>query len=204
MNYLAHAHLSSDNNDNIFGNFIADSVKGKSYQRYRKDIVTGILLHRKIDSFTDNHSIFKSSREIISSDFGKFSGIVIDIYYDHFLATNWSLFDNRELSAFISHVYGILANRFGILPTRVKKMLPFMIGQNWLLSYSNLSDLERVFRGMNRRTNYLSGMDKAVEVLLDNYEEIKSHFMLFYPELEKFSHESLIQIQNENHVINKK
>jgi Uncharacterized protein conserved in bacteria len=201
---LAHAHLSSDNNDIIFGNFIADSVKGKSYQRYRKDIVTGILLHRKIDSFTDNHSIFKSSREIISSDFGKFSGIVIDIYYDHFLATNWSLFDNRELSAFISHVYGILANRFGILPTRVKKMLPFMIGQNWLLSYSNLSDLERVFRGMNRRTNYLSGMDKAVEVLLDNYEEIKSHFMLFYPELEKFSHESLIQIQNENHVINKK
>ena len=75
--------MEVDNNDIIFGNFIADSVKGKSYQRYRKDIVTGILLHRKIDSFTDNHSIFKSSREIISSDFGKFSGIFIDIYYEN-------------------------------------------------------------------------------------------------------------------------
>ena len=97
MNFLAHTHLSQDNEDVIFGNFIADAVKGKSYLKYRKDIITGILLHRDIDTFTDRHPIVKNSKATVREHFGKYSGIVVDIYYDHFLAHNWEDYHSEEL-----------------------------------------------------------------------------------------------------------
>jgi len=188
MNFLAHTHLSPDNDDIIFGNFIADAVKGKSYLKYRKDIITGILLHRSIDVFTDRHPIVKNSKSIIREHFGKYSGIVVDIYYDHFLARNWEHYHDDELSKFSTKVYFILAQRFLLLPTRVRRMLPFLIAQNWLSGYANFNDLQRVFNGMNRRTNYISGMDKAVKVLEENYELLYLDFKDFYKELESNTH----------------
>jgi acyl carrier protein phosphodiesterase len=196
MNFLAHTHLSPDNDDIIFGNFIADSVKGKTYLKYRKDIVTGILLHRSIDVYTDRHSIVKNSKSIVRKHFGKYSGIVVDIYYDHFLARNWSLYHDDELSAFSTKVYLILAKRLILLPTRVRRMLPFLIAQNWLSGYANMTDLQRVFNGMDRRTNYVSGMDKAIGVLEDNYELLYADFRDFYKELESYSKEIVLDLNN--------
>ena len=196
MNFLAHTHLSPDNDDIIFGNFIADSVKGKTYLQYRKDIVTGILLHRSIDVYTDRHSIVKNSKSIVRKHFGKYSGIVVDIYYDHFLARNWSLYHDDELSAFSTKVYLILAKRLILLPTRVRRMLPFLIAQNWLSGYANMTDLQRVFNGMDRRTNYVSGMDKAIGVLEDNYELLYADFRDFYKELESYSKEIVLDLNN--------
>lgn len=194
MNFLAHTHLSGDIEDVIFGNFIADSVKGSTYNKFRKDIVVGILLHRKIDSFTDSHPITKHSRDQIRMHFGKFSGIVVDIYYDHFLARNWSNYHDMELSEFSSKVYMILANRFLILPSRIKLLLPFLIAQNWLNGYANMVDLARVFKGMDRRTGYISGMNNAIEVLENNYEVLNNDFIDFYKDLEVFSENKLNEL----------
>ncbi len=198
MNFLAHTHLSPDNDDIIFGNFIADAVKGKSYLVYRQDIVVGILLHRSIDVFTDRHPLVRNSKSIIRNSFGKYSGIVVDIYYDHFLARNWELYHSDELSKFSTKIYFILAQRFLLLPTRVRRMLPFLIAQNWLSGYANLSDLQRVFNGMDRRTNHVSGMENAVTVLEENYELLYSDFKEFYAELEVYSKQRLVEIAEEN------
>ena len=198
MNFLAHAHLSFGIDDVIFGNFVADSIKGKSYEKFRDDIRYGILLHREIDSFTDNHDLFKHSRDTVRPHFGKFSGIVMDIYYDHFLARNWSQYSDTELSAFSTRVYLILARRFGLLPPRIKRLLPFLIGQNWLSGYANITDLGRVFRGMDRRTGHISGMDYAIEVLKENHEILFQDFKEFYPQLEKYSTEVFEKITSRN------
>ncbi len=198
MNFLAHTHLSPDNDDIIFGNFIADAVKGKSYLVYRQDIVVGILLHRSIDVFTDRHPLVRNSKSIVRNSFGKYSGIVVDIYYDHFLARNWELYHTDELSKFSTKIYFILAQRFLLLPTRVRRMLPFLIAQNWLSGYANLNDLQRVFNGMDRRTNHVSGMENAVTVLEDNYELLYSDFKEFYAELEVYSKQRLVEIDEEN------
>lgn len=186
MNFLAHSHLSFDNDDILFGNFIADSVKGKAFEKFSKDIKKGILLHREIDHFTDTHPTFKKSVSRIRQEFGKYSGIVIDIYYDHFLARNWPHYSNSELSSFTTRIYKILAKRYFILPNRNKRILPFMIGQNWLSGYANLYDLKRVFYGMDRRTGFKSGMNRGVEVLKVNYEKLNKDFTTFYPELIDF------------------
>jgi acyl carrier protein phosphodiesterase len=194
MNFLAHTHLSPNNDDVIFGNFIADAVKGKSYLKYRHDIIVGILLHRSIDVFTDRHPLVRNSKSIVRNHFGKYSGIVVDIYYDHFLARNWGQYHPDELSKFSTKVYSILAQRLLLLPTRVRRMLPFLIAQNWLSGYANLNDLQRVFNGMDRRTNHVSGMHNAVEVLRGNYDLLYSDFKEFYAELEIYSKQRLTEI----------
>ncbi len=197
MNFLAHVHLSQDNEDIIFGNFIADAIKGKSYLKYKDDIISGILLHRDIDTYTDRHSIVKNSRAKIREHFGKFSGIVVDIYYDHFLARNWDHYHSTELSKYSTYIYLILAKRFLLLPSRIKRLLPFLIGQNWLVGYANLNDLQRVFNGMDRRTGHISGMENAVKIIEEQYDSLYQDFRAFYSELEEFSKIRFFELTNE-------
>lgn len=194
MNFLAHSHLSGSNRDILFGNFIADSIKGNGFQNFPVDIKKGILLHRRIDTFTDRHEIVKSSIKLIRPDYGKFSGIIIDIYYDHFLAINWEEYHSQSLSNFVRDVYLTLGKRFKYLPSRNKKMLPFLIAQNWLVGYANMDDLRRVFWGMDRRTKNISGMKDAVDQLIINYDQLDSHFREFYPELQKYAGETLFEL----------
>ena len=201
MNFLAHAHLSGKNNDVLLGNFVADAIKGKKLLKYRKEIQYGILLHRQIDSFTDKHELFMQSAGRVRKDFGRYSGIVIDIFYDHFLALNWREYDERELHVFAAHIYGILTRNVFILPNRTKKLLPFMISQNWLTSYASLDGLKHVFNGMDRRTGRISGMDKAVAVLKQNYDELFADFKAYYPILINFSKNKLEKIINDSNNI---
>jgi acyl carrier protein phosphodiesterase len=194
MNFLAHAHLSGSNKDVLLGNFIADAVKGKQFLEFKEDIGIGILLHRQIDSYTDKHELFKQSVSRVKSNFGRYSGIVIDIYYDHFLASNWNDYHNTELRVFAHQVYNILTRNVLILPAKTKRLLPFIISQNWLTSYAELHGLKQVFNGMDRRTGRISGMDKAVTVLKDNYETLFTDFKGFYPDIVDFSKEALMKI----------
>ena len=198
MNFLAHAHLSGKNNDVLLGNFVADAIKGKKLLDYRKEIQYGILLHRQIDSFTDKHEFFKQSIDRVRKDFGRYSGIVMDIYYDHFLALNWKEYDDRELHVFAAYVYGILTRNVFILPNRTKMLLPFMISQNWLTSYANFDGLKHVFNGMDRRTGRVSGMDNAVTILKQNYDELFADFKAYYPVLIDFSKNNLEKIINDS------
>lgn len=198
MNFLAHAHLSGKNDHVLFGNFIADAVKGNGFLKFNQDIQDGIRLHRKIDSYTDSHIIFKESLNRIRKDFGKYSGIVVDIYYDHFLAYNWKDYSSVKLTSFASHIYKVLQQNYEYLPQRTKRMLPFLVTQNWLVGYANFDDLSLVFYGMDRRTEFRSGMTKAVEVLEKNYNKLKVDFEFYYPQLEKYSREELLRIQQLN------
>jgi acyl carrier protein phosphodiesterase len=191
MNFLAHAHLSGNNDNILFGNFIADAVKGRDFTKYNEEIQSGILLHRKIDTFTDRHEIFKKTLSRVRADFGKYSGVAADIYYDHFLAKNWADYHDNELKVFAHKVYSILKKNYLVLPARTKRLLPFLITQNWLYGYSNFHDLELVFYGMDRRTGFQSGMSKAVQVLQRNYSGINEDFNEFYPQIIKYTSEIL-------------
>ena len=188
MNFLAHLYLSPGEEEIVFGNFIADSVKGKVFETYTNTIQRGILLHREIDRFTDQHEIFKLSKARLSPKYRMYSGVIVDIFYDHFLAKNWHLYSDKELKSFVSETYLMLIKHFRILPPRSKRILPFMIAQNWLVNYSNLDDLRRVFRGMSRRTSNSAGMLNSVDDLEEYYDLFENEFKLFFPEIIKHIH----------------
>ncbi len=184
MNFLAHAFLSGNNDDILIGNFIADAVKGNHMEKFREGIRQGIKLHREIDSFTDAHPVFARSKHRIAGQYGKFSGVIIDIYYDHFLAAGWSEWSDSDLSEFALQVYQLMLENYPILPARSKRILPYMIIHNWLVGYSRFKDLRWVFKGMARRTReYHSGMETAVESLEEHYDAFRQDFREFFPDM---------------------
>jgi len=184
MNFLAHAYLSGNNDDILIGNFIADAVKGSNVDRFSEGMRKGIRLHREIDSFTDQHAVFLRSKQRIKKEYGRFSGVVIDIYYDHFLARNWEEYSDLELSEFAIHIYRLMLENYNILPAKSKRILPYMVIHNWLVGYSRLQDLQWVFNGMSRRSKkYNSGMEGAVDSLRANYEAFLADFREFFPDL---------------------
>lgn len=201
MNFLAHAHLSGNNNPILIGNLIADSVKGKTLFSFPENIQQGIVLHRKIDAFTDSHPIVKKSKELIRAESGKFAGIVVDIYYDHFLAREWDMFSLEPLDIYSANIYKKLGLYFQYLPQKVIRILPYMIAQNWLNGYANFNELNKVFMGMHRRSGYRSNMTVAVDELKKKYFNLHEHFMEFYPQLVSFAsseRESLLSVNSDN------
>jgi acyl carrier protein phosphodiesterase len=184
MNFLAHAFLSGDDDEILVGNFIADAVKGKDASRFSHGVQNGIRLHRQIDTYTDNHPVFIRSKGRIQGEYGKFAGVVIDIYYDHFLALYWTNYSDKDLSEFAVKVYTLMLNNYKILPARSKRILPYMIIHNWLVGYSRFKDLQWVFNGMSRRSRkYESGMEGAVDSLRRDYDNFKSDFEAFFPDM---------------------
>jgi acyl carrier protein phosphodiesterase len=190
MNFLAHLYLSPKNEEIMFGNFIADSVKGKVFDTYSEKIQQGILLHREIDQYIDSHPVFKESKKRLSPRYRMYSGVITDIFYDHFLAKNWSEYSDKELSRFVSSAYQMLIKKFLLLPARSKRTLPFMIAQNWLVNYANFKDLRKVFRGMSRRTSNTSPMLNAVDDLELHYELFEAEFRAFFPDIILHIHNS--------------
>lgn len=194
MNFLAHIYLSGDNKAVTIGNFIADGIRGKKYKKFPKDIQTGILLHRQIDTFTDNHKIVRQSTKRLHKNYSHYSGVIVDILYDHFLAKNWKSYSDIPLAKYVDDFYGILEGNFDILPIRVQKMMPYMIANNWLLSYASIDGISKVLEGVNRRTQNKSKMNLAVNELEEFYDEFENEFTLFFTELIEFSKQKLNEL----------
>lgn len=194
MNYLAHIYLSGDDDLVTIGNFIADGIKGNRYKKYDRAIQIGILLHRHIDSFTDAHTTFKLSTKRLHKKYSHYSGVIVDILYDHFLAKNWSKYSDTPLKDYVEHFYASLEDNFEILPTRIQKMMPYMMTDNWLLSYASIEGIAKVLAGMNRRTKHKSGMNEAVNELEEFYNEFEEEFTSFFEELILFSKEKIIEL----------
>lgn len=194
MNFLAHIYLSGEDNEVIIGNFIADGIKGKKYLKYPPNIQKGILLHRAIDSFTDQHIVVKKSTARLHSNYGHYSGVIVDILYDHFLAKNWHLYHKVPLEMYTEQFYTLLHQNFEMLPSRIQRMMPPMISDNWLLSYATVQGIAKILAQMNIRTKGISKMDQAIQELEAYYDLFEQEFTLFFTELEKYSATKLAQL----------
>ena len=191
MNYLAHIYLSGKDESVQLGNFFADSIKCKSYLNYLKKIQYGILLHRQIDSFTDNHPVLRKSKLRLDEGFGLYKGIIIDIFYDHFLAKNWSDYSDITLEDFSNDFYNLLWNNFDVLPVSSQRMVPFLVDEKWLQSYAQIDGIEKVLIGMNKRTNNRSKMHLAISDLNKHYDAFEKDFTLFFEDIMVFAEEQL-------------
>jgi len=186
MNFLAHLYLSGDDDRLIIGNFIADMVKGQKINGYPSEIIKGIKLHREIDAFTDNHHIFRQSKERLREKYRLYAGVIVDMYYDHFLAKNWPSYSKHPLNEYADKAYKLLQQHFDLLPPKARYILPFMVENNWLVNYADPEQMKRYFGGMSRRTPFVSGMEHAVDDLLLHYSDFGREFADFFPELKSY------------------
>ncbi len=197
MNFLAHIYLSQNDDEIKIGNFIADSIRGKKYKKYPPTIQKGILLHRHIDTFTDAHPTVRMSTKRLHKNYSHYSGVIVDILYDHFLAKNWKNYSDIPLETFVEDFYHLLEDHFEMLPQNVQRMLPHMIHDNWLVSYASIEGITKVLEGMNRRTQNRSKMNLAIVELQEFYDEFEAEFTSFFAELIEFSKQKLNELQHE-------
>ncbi|WP_299442002.1 acyl carrier protein phosphodiesterase [uncultured Aquimarina sp.] len=187
MNFLAHIYLSGDDQELQIGNFIADSVKGKKFIQFPERIQQGITLHRKIDSYTDSHPIVRESVSRLFPKYGHYSTVIVDILYDHYLAAFWDEYSKIPLDIYVSDFYDLLQEYYEVLPKRVQDFLPYMLRDNWLLSYATIPGIGRILYQMNHRTKNRSKMNFAVVELEQYYNDFEREFRSFFEELELFT-----------------
>ena len=197
MNFLAHIYLSGDNELITIGNFVADGVRGNKYKLYPTEIQIGIQLHRQIDTFTDAHPVFRQCTKRLHKGYGHYSGVIVDIFYDHFLAKNWESYSDVPLEKYIANFYNSLSENIELLPPRFKKLTPIMIEGNWLLSYATVEGIQLVLNGMNRRTKGRSQMNESTKELKEHYEAFEEDFIVFFNDLKAFSEAKLLDIESQ-------
>ncbi|NJL12460.1 MAG: DUF479 domain-containing protein [Microscillaceae bacterium] len=186
MNLLAHSFLSGSSAKILIGNFIADFIRGNQYTHLEEEIVRGIYLHRKIDQFTDAHPVVRQSTLRLRPDYGKYAPVLVDVFYDHFLAVHFELFSDTSLEAHAQHTYQVLLDNQFILPEIVQNFLPRMVAQNWLARYGEWEGLQNSLQGLNHRARFANHLDQSILSLKADYEAYDQDFLAFFPEIIRF------------------
>lgn len=187
MNFLAHIYLSGDDDDIKIGNFLGDFVKGRltklTNTQYAKGVINGMVLHREIDFFTDTHPIVKQSIDRLQPKYHKFSGIVVDMFYDHILAKNFHHYSLVSLEIYAQNFYNLLEKRKTEIPEPMERMVESMTTRNWLLGYQTYEGIEWALTGISKRLSFESGIEHAIEELQHDYALYEAEFQLFFPKL---------------------
>ena len=185
MNFLAHIYLSGNNDLIKIGNFVGDWIKGNEFKKYVPDIQKGILMHRFIDSYTDNHPIVKKSKNRLNDKYHKYSGIIIDIFYDHFLAKNWQTYSPVILNDFISSLKESLLINMHHFSPEIQEFIPRFMKFGWMESYVTLEGIELVLQGMSRHTSLPDKTEDAIKILQVYYTNFENEFLEYFPQLIK-------------------
>jgi acyl carrier protein phosphodiesterase len=194
MNFLAHIYLSGDNDLIKIGNFMADGIRGKHFETFPMEIQKGIILHRAIDTFTDAHPVFRTSTKKLHQRYHHYAGVIVDVFYDHFLSKNWANYSNENLDDYIQRFYRTLNDNRKILTEKTIYLMPYMIKQNWLLSYQTVEGIDSILTQMDSRTKNQSKMRFASEELQESYLEFEQEFTVFFEDLRVHAREKLITL----------
>lgn len=169
----------------MVGNFMGDAVKGSKFEWFPPSVAQGIVFHRLIDEYTDTHAEVREAKRVLRPSQGKYSGVVLDVLFDHFLAKRWDDYHQESLPAFTQSCHAVIESQRDLLPDRAERFFRYMIAHDLLLSYSKPEGIQSVLRGMDSRTAYESQMERAVEAMEENFERLDGHFRSFFPDLIK-------------------
>jgi acyl carrier protein phosphodiesterase len=183
MNFLAHIYLSGDETEVLVGNFIGDWVKGRQLEKYPHKVQKGIFLHRSIDAYTDQHPTVRASKRMLRTSFGHYAAVIVDVFYDHFLAHDWAQYSHQDLQAFTRELYPRLQHFHHTLPKKGQLTLEYMSRDNWLYHYREVEGIARALEGIARRTTFDSGMEGAVHHLRKDYDIFREQFHAFFPDV---------------------
>jgi acyl carrier protein phosphodiesterase len=187
MNFLAHAFLSFNDAGILTGNMISDFVKGKKKFDLPEEIQKGIILHRKIDTYTDDHLANKELKLIFRPHYGLYCSPIMDVLFDHFLASDENFFSEDSLQEFTAETYSKLDEYQAYFPERFARMFPYMKSQNWLYHYRTMEGVWNSLGGLSRRAKYLGEMSTAFALFEENYETLRAGYNEFFPELREMA-----------------
>ncbi len=187
MNYLVHFLLAGEDEDLRLGNLLGDFVKGR-VERFEHPGLTerlrvGIQMHRTIDAFSDRHPAVHRSKQILAPEYGRLSGVIVDVFYDHVLARRWSEHHSRPLAVYTQDVYRTLRRNLHRMPPAVHPLVEAMSRGDWLRAYASQRGIERALQGMASRRRVAAGIGTAGQLLADHFDQFSADFDEFLPDL---------------------
>jgi acyl carrier protein phosphodiesterase len=186
VNYLAHLFLAEDTAESLIGNLAGDFVKGPLRERFTPGVREGIHQHRRIDAFTDTHPQTAAFRRVLIPEHGHYARVISDIFFDHFLATNWSQFTALSLEAFLRRVYAAIDPHVAELPGYLRFVYPRMRDEQWLLSYADVEGIRTTLTNLSRRLSRRPHLEAATHHLIDSRTELERRFLNFFPDVVAF------------------
>jgi acyl carrier protein phosphodiesterase len=190
MNWLAHIFLSLPTVENRLGNLLGDLVKGKDIDRLHPLLQDGLKRHYAIDRFTDSHLLVKTSKQRIDSEYRRFSGVLVDVFYDHFLAKDWEFYSEVSLAEFIIEVYESFQSCPHQIPQFAAETIEAMIRHDWLTSYREVAGIENTLKRIDYRIQKRMGdrikLANAMPIFEREYDAINLDFQSFFPELRQY------------------
>lgn len=183
MNYLAHTFFSHEDAEELAGNFMTDFLKKKETHHFSDSVKTGIVLHQKIDQYTDSHPAVKEAISLLRPTQGKYTPVAIDVLFDYFLILNWEKYSVENIQTFTRKVYKMLGDTIHIFPPKLKELLPYMIEDDFLMSCKNEDRLKVTFSRISKRLKYENNFKLVHIDLQRHYQELDTHFNQFFPEL---------------------
>lgn len=194
MNYLAHLYLSFKDPHIEVGNFIADHVKGNNFEFLKDNFIRGIKYHRLIDTFTDQHPIYKKSCSRIRHNQRHYSPVAMDLFYDHFLALHWEKYSDEPLKYYCQKFYTTLLANKKELPLKSQKIIPHLIKENWFYHYSTVDGIQKSLKGISNRAAYSNNLEFAVDDLFQHFEHLEQDFFCFFDELTNYCKKEITQL----------
>ena len=187
MNFLAHAYLSFNNDEVLLGNMMNDFLKGVDKTVFSAGVQKGIKLHRAIDSFTDTHPATQQAKIFFKPNYRLYSAPIVDVVFDHFLATDKNEFTPQTLIKFAKDVYSRLDTLQSIMPENFMQIFQYMKRQNWLQGYAEKQNIYHSLNGLKRRSKYLDEMETAFDIFEKDYDGIKNCFDALWIDLKNYS-----------------
>lgn len=183
MNWLAHLLLSEPTPEFRLGNLLPDFVSPAEIAALPEDFRRGAACHRRIDAFTDAHPVVRRSRDRVDPRFRRYSGVLVDVFYDHVLAREWPEFSAVPLEAFLAEIGAAVATCGPALPEGIRRPLARVHEKDWLGGYREIAGIERALARLSRRLRRPVELAEAVDGLASNYEAYRGDFREFFPEL---------------------
>lgn len=187
MNYLAHIYLAKQSDEAMLGALLGDFVKLDISGKYSREVEQEILMHRMVDAFTDTHRVIKQAKQCMPEARRRYAGILLDVFYDHMLATRWPSYSAMPIHEFTRRFYAALTKHEHILPENLAAIVPRMIAQDWLSSYQDFSGVEQAIHRISQRLSRNGHLLRdGLQDLRENYSAIADGFDMFFPELIQF------------------
>jgi acyl carrier protein phosphodiesterase len=183
MNYLAHSFLSFSSEPVLFGQFIADDMKGKKWQLQEKDVQAGIILHRFIDDYTDTHPLVLELKKKMHPTLGKFSGVVLDVLFDHVLSLTWNTYSEHSREQWIQSTYDKLQKRHPEMTEKRRFIVEKMIEHDWMNMYQTQEGTSKILNQMGNRIPFANPLKDSFKVYLMHEKDIISTFGEFFPQI---------------------
>ncbi len=187
MNHLAHLFLAAPTPESLLGNLSGDFVKGRLDDRFPPGVRQGIVEHRRIDAFTDTHPAVGVFRRIIGEEYGHYARVIADMFFDHFLASEWDRYSSEMLDAFLVRVFATLDPHVAAMPGRLQFVYPRMRDEGWLLSYRRIEGIREALFSMSRRFSRQPQLEGSVHLLEDARPELLELFHQAFPDVIRFA-----------------